>query len=72
MIIANKSICSQILSCLILFYNSEKAKIKEREETWQKIENLAQKNPKVSFHFFLIERKNDFFFFFLKMITYEL
>lgn len=41
------------LNYISFFFNSEKAKMKEREETWQKIENLAQKNPKVSNYFYL-------------------
>lgn len=42
-----------LVKLYILLFNSEKAKMKEREETWQKIENLAQKNPKVSNSFYL-------------------
>lgn len=36
-----------LLNCDTLFYR-EKAKLKEREEAWIKIENLAKSNPQVS------------------------
>lgn len=31
-----------------VLFNREKAKLKEREEAWIKIENLAKSNPQVS------------------------
>lgn len=37
-----------IIAQLWYFFYREKAKLKEREEAWIKIENLAKSNPQVS------------------------
>lgn len=36
--------------CFVSLVCREKAKLKEREEAWIKIENLAKSNPQVTMH----------------------